>query len=402
MMHRLMFTSASRHVVVQRGLRGGRRAATLGIDGGRHLSTPADAAGSPSVMQAEGYKKHSHGQYDVHNLSRDMLLASANRVVPAERGDDPMRIVDLGAADGTNSMNTIQFLVNSILGSSNKSPPSFHLTFEEHPATDETVLRGVLGSHDKWFLQHSIDYDVLMKSFYEPLFDKNSVDMFVSYICLHWLDTTDAPDGVSSWKEVAGNSNTNFIFVQEDGVAKDVKEHWKNKLAKPHLAKFLQLRSKELKVGGEMVLIMVGAPFAWYTLKGGSLLTQAIQRGVDAGEVRSEVLKKSIIPYYLRSLDDIEDAVSVCNHQLGGENMHLEVMDKREMRLDLGRGNEADMENAFNMLWAVHQGALRASGATEDEMKAIKDEAALLNSELFDPSDGIKTAYLACVLKRAA
>jgi hypothetical protein len=313
-----------------------------------------------------------------------------------------MRIVDLGAADGTNSMNTMQFLVNSIIGSSSKSPPpSFHLTFEEHPATDETILRGVLGSHDEWFQRHTIDYDVLMKSFYEPLFEKSSVDMFVSYICLHWLDTTDAPDGVSSWKEVAGNSNTDFVFVQEDGVAEDVKEHWKDKLAKPHLAKFLQLRTKELKVGGEMVLIMVGAPFAWYTsVKGGSLLTQAIQRCVDKGAVRSEVLEKSIIPYYLRSLDDIEDAVSVCNQELGGESMQLDVMDKREIHLDLGRGNEADMENAFHMLWAVHQGALRASSATDDEMQAIKDEAALLNSEIFDPSDGIKTAYLACVLKR--
>lgn len=72
------------------------------------------------------------------------------------------------------------------------------------------------------------------------------------------------------------------------------------------------------------------------------------------------------------------------------------------MRLDLGRGNEEDMENAFHMLWAVHQGAIRASGATEDEMQVIQDEAAILNSELFDPSDGIKTAYLAFVLKRIA
>jgi hypothetical protein len=396
-MHRLICSSRS---VVLRG--GGGPPVATSIFCGRHFATAATAS-SPSVMQAEGYKKHSHGQYDVHNLSRDMLLASAMRVVPATVGGS-MRIVDLGAADGTNSMNTIKFLANSIVSNSesSKSPSSFHLTFEEHPATDETVLRGVLGSHDEWFQQHSIDYDVLMKSFYEPLFEKSSIDMLVSYICLHWLDTTDAPDAgaVSSWKKVVGNSNTDFIFVQEDGVAEGVKEHWKNKLAKPHLIKFLQLRTKELKVGGEMVLVMVGAPFAWYTVKGGSLLTHAVRKCVDQGAVRSEILENSVIPYYLRSLDDIENALSVCNQQLDGESIKLKVMDKREIRLDLGKGSESDMDNAFNMLWAVHQGALRASGATDDEMKAIKDEAVMLNSEIFDPADGIETAYLACVLKR--
>jgi hypothetical protein len=93
----------------------------------------------------------------------------------------------------------------------------------------------------------------------------------------------------------------------------------------------------------------------------------------------------------------------VCNRQLLGEAAHinqLEVMDTRTISLDLGRGNESDMDTAFSMLWAIHQGALRASGATDREMEAIEHEAALVNKEYFDPLEGIETTYLACVLKR--
>lgn len=43
-----------------------------------------------------------------------------------------------------------------------------------------------------------------MKSFYEPLFDRESVDFLMSYICLHWLDITDVPEGesISHWKSL--------------------------------------------------------------------------------------------------------------------------------------------------------------------------------------------------------
>lgn len=348
------------------------------------------------MMQAEGYKKHSHGQYDVHNFSRDLLLESANRVLPSVV-DRPFRLVDLGAADGTNSMNTLQFLIDSI----EQKPLSVHLTVEEHPQTDEAVLRSVLESHNEWFQSHNINYDVLMKSFYEPLFEKDSVDMFLSYICLHWLDTSCAPaEGISSWKKFGGNTETNFVFSQENGVPEAVLHHWRDDLARPHLAKFIGLRAQELRVGGEMVLVMVGTPFSWLSLPRGSVLTEAVQRCIDRGEVNADLLQNAIVPYYLRSLCDVEDAVALCNTQLDGDGK-VEVMGTRMIPLNLGKGAASDMDTAFSMLWSIHQGTLRTAGATDEEMKLIRSEASLVNKEHFDLSDGIEATYLACVLRRS-
>jgi hypothetical protein len=344
-------------------------------------------------MQAEGYREHSHGQYDVHTFSRDMLLASVKRVVSSS-SSPILRVVDMGAADGTNSMNTLRFLADHI------PEKPMHVTFEEHPDTDEKVLRNVLESHKAWFQERKIDYDILMKSFYEPLFERDSVDLVLSYICLHWLDTADAEDGgIASWKRFHDNSKTNFIFAQENGVPESITQQWKQHLALPHLAKFLTLRAHELRVGGEMMLAMVGEPFEWCVLPESSLFTKAIQQCIDKGTVRPSVLEKAVIPYYLRSLEDIESAVSLSNQQLS-DGMQLELLSTRKISLKLGK--QGDLDSAFSMLWSIHQGAIRAGGATDAEMTAIRKESEKVNKEFMDVSTGIEGTYLACVVRRSS
>ena len=59
------------------------------------------------------------------------------------------------------------------------------MTYEEHPSSNKERLRHTLDMHDDWF------NDILMKSFYQPLFPKESIDFMMSYICLHWLDITN-------------------------------------------------------------------------------------------------------------------------------------------------------------------------------------------------------------------
>ena len=209
-------------------------------------------------MEPDGYKKYSHGQYDSHRLSMDMLLESVKRVVAAsatansstaalpEGGEDLrkdgnnncdpstpscfLRIVDLGAADGSNSIRTIKHLVSEVSSSTvskKKMKMKYHITFEEHPDSNENILLETLKQNLDWFHKHDVEYDVLMKSFYEPLFAKESVDMFLSYICLHWLDTGDnttarkeknnakkKEDLLLSWKTLNGeNTKLDFVMV---------------------------------------------------------------------------------------------------------------------------------------------------------------------------------------------
>ena len=366
-------------------------------------SAPGSSIGA-SVMQGDGYKAYSHSHYKTHTFSHDMLMAATNRVISClEKVPRPLRLVDLGPADGTNSMNTLKFLVESM---TEPKPTSMHITFDEHPDSDEQLLREVLHSHEDWFHQNNIEYDVLMKSFYEPLFDHDSIDMFISYICLHWLDTTSADESISSWKKFGGNTRTGFVFAQENGVPESVVDRWKEELALPHLAKFLTLRAKELSCGGEMALVMVGAPFAWVvpSLSADdsprpSLLTEAIRRCVDRGTVRSLVLEHAIVPYYLRSMEDLDDALAMSNQEL--VDLQLDMVESRTLKLNVGVGDEVSMEHAFQMLWAVHQGAIRAGGASDDEMKSIRDEACTVSQQWFDPSTGVEVTYLACTIRRS-
>lgn len=365
----------------------------------RRLVSTLQASVGASVMHAEGYKSHSHTHYNTHTFSRDMLLAATNRVLASFDKSRPFRLVDLGPADGTNSMNTVKFLVDSI---PEPKPTSMQLTFEEHPDTDEQVLRDVLNSHKDWFMERNIHYDILMKSFYEPLFEEGSIDLFISYICLHWLDTTDAAGSISTWKRFGGNTKTNFAFAQEEGVPASVVDHWKEGLATPHLAKFFALRARELRLDGEMALVMVGSPFAWCTPcqdGGASLLTRAVQECVERGMVRPEVLENAIVPYYLRSIDELEEALVLSNQQ--STDRQLDLVETRTIQLNLGKGDDVSMDGAFQMLWSVHQGALRAAGATNDEMVDIQRQANILSQKLFNSSTGVETNYLACTIRRS-
>jgi len=122
------------------------------------------------------------------------------------------KIADLGSADGSNSIRTINNFL-SVLNNPDDATHNnlnLHIIFEEHPSSDEAKLSQTVS----WWLEnksshdsegHKITADVLMKSFYEPLFEDNSIDFCMSYICLHWLDSTDIRGTDESG---AGNAST--------------------------------------------------------------------------------------------------------------------------------------------------------------------------------------------------
>lgn len=82
----------------------------------------------------------SRNQYDAHRLTRDMVEDSMERLAKRCKLEDdaePTHIADLGSADGSSSLATIDFAVRSLQSNCNKidgSPPLLYITFEEHPA----------------------------------------------------------------------------------------------------------------------------------------------------------------------------------------------------------------------------------------------------------------------------
>lgn len=139
--------------------------------------------------------------------------------------------------------------------------------------------------------------------FYEPLFEDNSVDFCMSYICLHWLDSTDTrtSDGIRNWKrmhlEHAGSNEErncnldNFLQVNERTAPQELKDLWKEKLADRHLARFLTLRARELKPSAELLVVMVSDPHEYWKPERSreSPLLKAMKKSIAEGSICRQV-----------------------------------------------------------------------------------------------------------------
>eukprot|EP00591_Stephanopyxis_turris_P000269 CAMPEP_0195523188 /NCGR_PEP_ID=MMETSP0794_2-20130614/22070_1 /TAXON_ID=515487 /ORGANISM="Stephanopyxis turris, Strain CCMP 815" /LENGTH=382 /DNA_ID=CAMNT_0040653109 /DNA_START=178 /DNA_END=1326 /DNA_ORIENTATION=- len=377
-------------------------------------------------MQIDAYKDHSSNQYSGHMGCVDMLQDSIDRLAKriemegknSQEFPRMRHIADLGSADGSNSMKTLQLAVSALRRSAAAATAPLHITFEEHPDSDEEGLRKVLESNSNWFVKHNLTYSVLMKSFYEPLFEPESLDMIMCYICLHWLDTSDAqgPGGISAWKslhlgkkeslamnENAHGSLSDFTFVNETTAPKPLQEIWRADFAKVHLAKFFALRARELKPGAEAVLLMVGLGDG-FTLpsKGGpSPLTLAMQRCVNRGLLREKVIQRTIIPYFLRNVDDVKEALDFCGTiEIDNTNPGslLELVDVRSYPAKVGGGEET-LDGTFEMFWAIHSGAVKSAGPTEVELECLRKETRRVFDDIYEPQD-VRLTFVACVVRR--
>lgn len=375
-----------------------------------------------STMEIDSYAMFSRNQYDAHRLTRSLLKDSMERLAKrckiendAEPNQQNQRrlIADLGSADGSSSLATLDFAVRSIRSNYNTTkngPLQLNITFEEHPASDEKKLKSTLESNKEWFERNDITWNVLMKSFYEPLFDRNSVDFLMSYICLHWLDTTDVPKGesIAHWKALGDEDRVmacDWVHINEAAAPLKVKEAWRSKLAVTHLSKFLALRARELKPGAEMLLVMVGHPHEFVILRDGEKtgpLTRAMKRCIVKGKLRREVLDRTVVPYFLRTVDDVKDAVKVAqtvkieNETPGAK---LELIDCRSIAA-VTKDDDNGVDGIFDLFWSIHMHCIRSANPTDDEFESIKFETRHLFDELYDSKEGVPSTFVACILRR--
>ena len=380
------------------------------------------------------YKETSGNQYSAHLGCQDMLLDCARRLKEQRNlqidhlKSQKWKIADLGSADGSNSIRTMQVFLDALRSDQpNKTKenitddiPSLDIVFEEHPSSDESKLTKTVAS---WLettttssdCESKITCNVLMKSFYESLFEPNSIDFCMSYICLHWLDSRD---GVRGWKRLhldlekaTGKGLDGFLQVNERTAPQELKNLWKAELADHHLARFLTFRARELKPGAELLLVMVSDPHEYVKPKRSheSPLLKAMKKCVADGSLRPQVLERTVIPYYLRKPQDVIDALALAQQQEGQTAeapIHsLEIIDIRKYETltgGIGKGNDDGMKGARDLFWDIHGGAVvNTGGAVEEEVLAIKKCLAQTFDESFDPATGVvKGNFIACVFRK--
>jgi hypothetical protein len=366
------------------------------------------------------YQQFSSNQYSAHWKCQDMLEACMDRLSKRIQMEDlyqttarTRQLADLGSADGSNTLETLQVALQLLP----KDVP-LHITLEEHPGSSQDLLQQNLEQYLQTQGNSNLSFSILMKSFYESLFPAESMDFIMSYICLHWLDTSQVNKSIAEWKRLDGGQRfedqiqcyQQFVHVNEVTAPPSLQEAWKRQLAHQHLSAFLQHRARELRPGAEMLLMMVGRPdpkdqvvsdiqshFICPPGGGPCPLTVAMQRLVEEGALRAEILERTIIPYYLRTTEDVKEAYELA---LGTEEgCLLELVDIRSYQSPIGGGADT-IDVVYKLFWGIHGASVAGAGPNQDELERIQVTLRQVFDELYDPQVGLTATFVACVFRR--
>eukprot|EP00986_Skeletonema_menzelii_P019978 scaffold29802_cov171-Skeletonema_menzelii.AAC.3 len=154
-----------------------------------------------------------------------------------------------------------------------------------------------------------------------------------------------------------------------------------------------------------MLLVMVGQPHEFITLtdkeKTGPL-TRALKRCVAKGKLRRDVIDKTVVPYYIRTVDDVRAAVQgaesieIDNETPGAK---LEIIDCRSIAA-VTKDDNNGMDGIFDLFWSIHMHCIQAANPSEEEFVSIKEEARKLFDEIYDANEGVPSTFVACTLRR--
>ena len=436
-----------------------------------------DEDSSHNAMR-DSYQETSGNQYSAHLGCQDLLIGCAKRLGSNSNNNDASsvwKIADLGSADGSNSIRTLDVFLdaaaaaaavvqnnrkehvakkfkdnsNSVVCDDNQRSSntisSVHVVFEEHPSSDRAKLIETVASWAESRNNNTMDFtkfnnsttkkavvthEILMKSFYEPLFEANSIDFCMSYICLHWLDSSCMSNDANSWKGLhlenttANEESTSpkhhhgldeFLQVNEQTAPPKLKSIWKEQLADPHLARFLELRSIELKPGAELLIVMVANPHEYWTPlsqeQSSSPLLRAMQECVSENSLRKEVLEKTVVPYYLREPQDVRDALALAKDRNLASNHPIHALELAELRKyetltgggdSNGSSSSSMLDGARELFWAIHGGTIQhIGGANDDEMQTIQNRLIHTFDETYNSQTGlVKGNFIAAVFRK--
>ena len=139
-----------------------------------------------ATMNNKLYNDSATVQLSSHDITREALQDSLTRILCCKSSEKPqntLRIADLGSAGGVNAIQLLRY-VEGILHEKGEHLRPIEYYFEELPTSDFNELIKTIHATN---LSDQFYPMFIGKSFYEKLFPPSSVDLFLSYITLHWL-----------------------------------------------------------------------------------------------------------------------------------------------------------------------------------------------------------------------
>jgi hypothetical protein len=252
------------------------------------------AASADAVMKGHGfYNEHSRPQQKADSLGLPPLeRAVGEMTVP--QGPEPATVADFGAAQGRNSLEPMRLAVEKMRRRTAVSTPIV-VVHTDLPQNDFGSLFALVEGSPESYLRSAENVFSLAagKSFYERIFPDGFLSLGWTAVSVHWLSKVpcEIPDHV--YAQRAGQR------VRE-AYAEQASEDWR---------RFLGNRARELRPGGELIVVAVTTDGTGST--GGEslmdLTNEPVLAMVDAGSIRPEEYGRMNMPAYHRTMKEFTE-----------------------------------------------------------------------------------------------
>jgi hypothetical protein len=255
----------------------------------QRTTAPADA-----VMKGHGfYNEHSRPQQNADSLGLPFLERAVEELnVP--QGAELAAVADFGAAQGRNSLEPMRLAVEKMRRRTTISTPIvvFHTDL---PQNDFGSLFALVEDSPESYLRSVENVFALAagKSFYERIFPDGFPSLGWTAVSVHWLSKVpcNIPDHV--YAQRAGQR-------VRKAYAEQAREDWQ---------RFLGHRARELRPGGELIVVAVTTDDTGNT--GGEslmdLTNEPLLAMVETGFIRPEEYRRMNMPAYHRTMQEFTE-----------------------------------------------------------------------------------------------
>jgi len=254
-------------------------------------SSQRTTASADAVMKGHGfYNEHSRSQQQADSLGLP-LLERAVEEMTVLKGAEPAAVADFGAAQGRNSLGPMRLAVEKIRRRTAVFTPIV-VVHTDLPQNDFASLFALVEASPESYLRSVENVFALAagKSFYERIFPDGYLSLGWTAISVHWLSKVpcDIPDHV--YAQRAGQR-------AQKAYAEQASEDWQ---------RFLGHRARELRPGGELIVVAVTTDDTGNT--GGEdlmdLTNEPVLAMVEAGFIRPEEYRRMNMPAYHRTMEE--------------------------------------------------------------------------------------------------
>ena len=257
-------------------------------------SSQRTTASADAVMKGHGfYNEHSRSQQQADSLGLP-LLKRAVEEMPVLQGAEPAVVADFGAAQGRNSLGPMRLAIEKIRRRTTVFTPIM-VIHTDLPQNDFASLFALVEASPESYLRSVENVFALAagKSFYERIFPDGYLSLGWTAISVHWLSKVpcDIPDHV--YAQRAGQR------VQK-AYAEQASEDWQ---------RFLGHRARELRPGGELIVVAVTTDDTGNTGGEGlmDLTNEPVLAMVEAGSIRPEEYRRMNMPAYHRTTEEFTE-----------------------------------------------------------------------------------------------